>query len=210
MLRCRGAASCRPTIRRPEWAATPRISASPSKRSCRAAVSASSGCCSTGCMRSAYDGITPIDGLATGAADGAEQPQVVMSEYGAGWVVSTRDGSNPLDANQIFAVSLANNAAVKGISRVDSLADSGSPDAVTGTAGLFSNVVAWQQTPAAPACPRSVSASRRRARAWGPRPWSPCRRADRPTPPTASTPQGTSTAMPRSHGCRVSPARGRS
>ena len=96
---------------------------------------------------STFDGITPVDGLAAGAADGAEQPQVVMSEYGAGWVVSTRDGSNPLDANQIFAESLANNAATTGITRVDSLANTGAPDAVTGTAGLFSNVVAWQQSP---------------------------------------------------------------
>jgi len=102
---------------------------------------------------SAYDGITPIDGLSTGVADGSEQPQVVMSEYGAGWVVSTRDGSTPLDANQMFAMSLANNAAVQGISRVDSLANTGSPDAVAGTAGLFSNVVAWQQTPGGAGAP---------------------------------------------------------
>jgi hypothetical protein len=102
---------------------------------------------------SAYDGITPIDGLSTGVADGAELPQVVMSEYGAGWVVSTRDDSNPLDANQIFAMSLANNAATKGISRVDSLPNTGSPDAVAGTAGLFSNVIAWQQNPGSAGVP---------------------------------------------------------
>ena len=102
---------------------------------------------------SAYDGITPVDGLSTSGADGAEQPQVVMSEYGAGWVVSNRDGSNPLDANQIFAMSLANNAVTKGISRVDSLANAAPPDAVAGTAGLFSNVVAWQQSPGSAGVP---------------------------------------------------------
>ncbi|MGZ4230845.1 MAG: PKD domain-containing protein [Solirubrobacteraceae bacterium] len=96
---------------------------------------------------SAYDGIKAIDGLATSAADGAEQPQVVMSEYGAGWIVSTRDGSNPLDSNQIFAMSLINNAVTQGVVRIDSLANTGSPYAVGGTAGLFSNVIAWQQTP---------------------------------------------------------------
>jgi hypothetical protein len=102
---------------------------------------------------SAYDGITPIDGLSTSAADGAEQPQIVTSEYGAGWVVSTRDGSNPLDANQMFAMSLANNAATSGLIRVDSLANADSPDAVGGTAGLFSNVIAWQQTPGSAGVP---------------------------------------------------------
>ncbi|MGZ4255003.1 MAG: PKD domain-containing protein [Solirubrobacteraceae bacterium] len=102
---------------------------------------------------SAYDGITPVDGLSTSGADGAEQPQVVMSEYGAGWVVSNRDGSNPLDANQIFAMSLANNVVTKGISRIDSLANAAPPDAVAGTAGLFSNVVAWQQSPGSAGVP---------------------------------------------------------
>jgi hypothetical protein len=102
---------------------------------------------------SAYDGLTPVDGLSTSGADGAEQPQVVMSEYGAGWVVSNRDGSNPLDANQIFAMSLANNAATKGLLRVDSFANAAPPDAVAGTAGLFSNVVAWQQNPGSAGVP---------------------------------------------------------
>jgi hypothetical protein len=96
---------------------------------------------------SAYDGIRPVDGLTTSAADGAELPQVVMSEYGAGWIVSTRDGSNPLDANQIFAVPLINNAVPQSVVRIDSLANTGSPFAVGGTAGLFSNLIAWQQTP---------------------------------------------------------------
>jgi hypothetical protein len=102
---------------------------------------------------SAYDGITPVDGLSTSDADGADQPQVVMSEYGAGWLVSTRDGSNPLDANQIFATSLTNNAVTNGVIRVDSLANAASPDAVGGTAGLFSNLVAWQQTPGSSGVP---------------------------------------------------------
>jgi hypothetical protein len=102
---------------------------------------------------SAYDGLTPVDGLSTSGGDGAEQPQVVMSEYGAGWIVSNRDGSNPLDANQIFATSLANNAATRGLSRVDSLANAAPPDAVAGTAGLFSNVVAWQQNPGSAGVP---------------------------------------------------------
>jgi hypothetical protein len=102
---------------------------------------------------SAYDGIKPIDGLSTADADGAEQPQVVESEYGAGWIVSTRDGSNPLDANQIFAMSLTNNATTQGVIRVDSLANSAPPHAVGGTAGLFSNVIAWQQTPGSAGVP---------------------------------------------------------
>jgi hypothetical protein len=96
---------------------------------------------------SAFDGVQQVDGVATGADDGAGQPQVVTSEYGAGWVVSARDGSSPLDANQLFATSLANNAAAVGLLRVDSLANTAAPHAVAGTAGLFSNLIAWEQTP---------------------------------------------------------------
>jgi hypothetical protein len=96
---------------------------------------------------SAFDGVQQVDGVTSGAADGAVAPQVVTSEYGAGWVVSTRDGTNPFDANQLYATSLANNASVRGLVRVDSLANSGAPEAVAGTAGLFSNLIAWQQTP---------------------------------------------------------------
>jgi hypothetical protein len=96
---------------------------------------------------SAFDGVQQVDGLTTGAADGSEQPQVVTSEYGAGWVVSTRDDSNPLDANQLFATSLANNASARGLVRVDTLPNTAPPHAVTGTAGLFSNLIAWEQTP---------------------------------------------------------------
>jgi hypothetical protein len=96
---------------------------------------------------SQYDGVTPADALSSGSADGAEQPQIVMSEYGAGWIVSTRDRSNPLDVNQIFAMALSNSAASNGTGRVDSLANTGAPHAVAGTAGLYSNLIAWQQTP---------------------------------------------------------------
>jgi hypothetical protein len=96
---------------------------------------------------SAFDGIQQVDGVATGATEGSAQPQVVTSEYGAGWVVSTREGSNPMDANQLFATSLANNAAAGGLLRVDSLANTAAPSAVAGTAGLYSNLIAWEQTP---------------------------------------------------------------
>lgn len=102
---------------------------------------------------SSYDGVVPADGLSTSSGDGAQSPQLVMSEYGAGWVVSSRNGSNPLDANQIFAMALANNAAPKAMTRVDSLANTASPDAVGGTAGLYSNVIAWQQTPGSAGVP---------------------------------------------------------
>jgi hypothetical protein len=102
---------------------------------------------------SAFDGIQQVDGLSTGAADGSEQPKVVTSEYGAGWVVSTRDGSNPLDANQLFATALGNNASAGGLVRVDTLPNTAAPHAVAGTAGLFSNLIAWEQTPGASGLP---------------------------------------------------------
>jgi PKD domain len=102
---------------------------------------------------SAYDGINAVDGIVTGADDGAVAPQVVTSEYGAGWVVSTRDGANAADANQLYATSLGNNAVPRGFVRVDSLPNTATPDAVTGTAGLFSNVIAWQQSPGSAGTP---------------------------------------------------------
>jgi hypothetical protein len=98
---------------------------------------------------SAYDGITQLDGLSTASADGAVQPQVVTSEYGAGWVISTRDGSNPLDANQLYATQLGNNASARAAVRVDTGRNTASPHAVAATAGLFSNLIAWEQKPEA-------------------------------------------------------------
>jgi hypothetical protein len=102
---------------------------------------------------SAYDGIRQLDGLSTGSADGAIQPQVVTSEYGAGWVISTRDGSNPLDANQLFATQLGNNASARASVRVDTGRNTANPHAVAATAGLFSNLIAWEQTPGASSLP---------------------------------------------------------
>ena len=100
---------------------------------------------------SAYDGITAVDGVGNGTADGAIQPQVVTSEYGAGWIVSTRSGA--ADANQIYAMALGNNAVPRGLSRVDTAANTGAPSTATGTAGLFSNLIAWQQTPGSAGIP---------------------------------------------------------
>ncbi len=100
---------------------------------------------------SAYDGVNAVDGVGNGTADGAIQPQVVTSEYGAGWIVSTRSGAG--DANQIYAMALGNNAVPRGLSRVDSVPNTGAPSLVTGTAGLFSNVIAWQQTPGSAGIP---------------------------------------------------------
>ncbi len=100
---------------------------------------------------SAYDGVNAVDGVGNATADGAIQPQVVTSEYGAGWIVSTRSGAG--DANQIYAMALGNNAVPRGLSRVDSAANTGAPNAVTGTAGLFSNLIAWQQAPGSAGVP---------------------------------------------------------
>ena len=105
---------------------------------------------------SAYDGITAVDGVGNGTADGAIQPQVVTSEYGAGWIVSTRSGA--ADANQIYAMALGNNAVPRGLSRVDTAVNTGAPSTATGTAGLFSNLIAWQQTPGSAGIPRDPRA----------------------------------------------------
>jgi hypothetical protein len=100
---------------------------------------------------SAFDGVNAADGVVNGTVDGAIQPRVVSNEYGAGWIVSTRSG--PGDANQTYAMALANNAVPRVLSRVDSATSTAAPNVVTGTAGLYSNLIAWQQTPGSAGIP---------------------------------------------------------
>jgi hypothetical protein len=96
---------------------------------------------------SQYEGITEPDGLSSSSPDGADQPLIAMAEYGNGYVTSARDGSNPFDANELHAAVLGSNGSQSGVLRVDSLQNQTAPYAVPATAGLFSNLIAWQQNP---------------------------------------------------------------
>ena len=92
---------------------------------------------------SLYDGITEADGLSQGSSDGANDPQIAAGEYGGGWVTSARTASDNL-----FAASLGGNSAFAGtVTQVNTVQGSQPLDAVTATAGLNANVIAWQQEP---------------------------------------------------------------
>ncbi len=91
---------------------------------------------------SVYDGVTQPDGLSTPDSVGAQEPQVTVNEYGAGIVTTAREGSNAL-----IGTLLGNNGSRGGVVRVDSLQNAAPPYTATGTAGLFSDLIAWQQYP---------------------------------------------------------------
>jgi hypothetical protein len=91
---------------------------------------------------SQFVGLTQPDGLAGSSADNAADPQITEGEYGHGWITSARTGSNAL-----MAAPLGDDGAPGGASQVNSIAQLTPPDGVPATAGLFSNLVAWQQDP---------------------------------------------------------------
>jgi hypothetical protein len=93
---------------------------------------------------SIYDGVTIADGLSGGPGDGAQDPQVAVTEYGQGWVTSERTVSNG-----VFAQILNQNTQPAGVEQVNSLPLAMAPDPVPATAGLYSTFIAWQQEPGA-------------------------------------------------------------
>jgi hypothetical protein len=91
---------------------------------------------------SQYDGIRQPDGMAVGGAEGADQPELSVTEYGAGFITSEGD-----QAHELVASTLGSNESLGSTLRVDSLPNSSTADAVPGTAGLVSTLIAWQQDP---------------------------------------------------------------
>ncbi|HEY2317149.1 MAG TPA: hypothetical protein VGH67_02540 [Solirubrobacteraceae bacterium] len=91
---------------------------------------------------SQYDGASVADGAVTGGAEGADEPQAAVTEYGTGFATSETD-----QTHQLFTTTVGSNDARGQTERVDSLPNSDAPDAVPATAGLVSNLIAWQQTP---------------------------------------------------------------
>ena len=67
-----------------------------------------------------------------------------MTEYGQGFVTAAGQ-----QTNAVMAMELGNNGAYGSVLQVNSLAASGPSYPVPGIAGLFSTLVAWQQTPGA-------------------------------------------------------------
>lgn len=92
---------------------------------------------------SVYDGVQEPDGLSGAPADGADDPQIAVAEYGQGWITSERR-----TAGDAFAAPLAANGAFGGgVTQVNSLPVSGPSYPVPAITGLYSSLVAWQQEP---------------------------------------------------------------
>jgi hypothetical protein len=90
---------------------------------------------------SQFDGAVAADGLPAGG-ESADDPQVAMTEYGQGFVTSEGQSSHA-----VFGMELGNNGAPGSVLQIDSAAGTTPPDPVPGIAGLFSDLVAWQQDP---------------------------------------------------------------
>ena len=90
---------------------------------------------------SQFDGAVPADRLSAGG-ESAGDPQVAVTEYGQGFVTSEGQSSNG-----VFGMELGNNDAPGGVLQINSAAGTTPPDPAPGIAGLFSDLVAWQQDP---------------------------------------------------------------
>lgn len=89
---------------------------------------------------SQYDGPTAAD-----AGGGqADDPQVAMTEYGAGFVTADQENTGG-----VIAMTLGNNGAYGTPQQINSFASGSSSYPVPGTAGLFSDLIVWQQDPGA-------------------------------------------------------------
>lgn len=93
---------------------------------------------------SRYDGIQPLDGLSTPGTQSAGEPHVALTEYGQGLITSVQRSSN-----NVLAMQPVNNGGLGPVAQVNGVAGASDPHAVPGIAGLYSGLVAWQQTPGA-------------------------------------------------------------
>jgi hypothetical protein len=91
---------------------------------------------------SQFDGVTAADGVTGTGPAGADQPNVVVGEFGHGLVTAVRD-----DSNQVSAELLGRNDFAFGTIRVDSLQNTAAPQAVPAMAGPSTDLIAWQQNP---------------------------------------------------------------
>ena len=112
---------------------------------------------------SQYDGVAAADGLSTPGAEGAGDPNVAMTEYGQGFVTAETQASN-----NVLAMELGGNGASDGVLRINSLSGSSPPDPVPAIAGLFSDLVAWQQDPGSTGPPEIRIRYEPRASSLGP------------------------------------------
>jgi hypothetical protein len=87
---------------------------------------------------SEYDGpVTADQGAGT-----ADEPQVAMTEYGAGFVTDAQE-----NGGVVMAMELGDDGAYGAPQPINSIPFSSPPYAVPGLAGLFSDFIVWQQSP---------------------------------------------------------------
>jgi PKD domain len=91
---------------------------------------------------SQFDGLGQPDGLTTPGGDGAEDPGVAVTEYGRGFVTSAG-----VQSNALVAAPLGTNDELGAAAAVNAVANAADPHGAAAVAGLFSTLVAWQQSP---------------------------------------------------------------
>jgi hypothetical protein len=92
---------------------------------------------------SAFDGEVPADALGSPPSDGADDPAVVVAEYGSGWVTSSHTGSE-----NGYALALGTGeVAAAHVDQLGSLAGTTAPDVTPAMAGYYSSAIAWQRDP---------------------------------------------------------------
>jgi hypothetical protein len=79
---------------------------------------------------------------ASAGAGGADSPQITMGEYGHGWITTSGNSSHA-----VGATALGDDGQIWGSTQVNGSPNLAAPDGVPATAGLFSNLIAWQQNP---------------------------------------------------------------
>lgn len=91
---------------------------------------------------SAADGLSPINGADAG------QPNVVVNEYGSGFVTADN-----IESDNLFATTLGNSEVPISTSQVNTEFQQTQPDAAIGVAGTVSTLIAWQQDPGSSTVP---------------------------------------------------------
>lgn len=91
---------------------------------------------------SVYDGAVGADGLSTPGSDGADQPQDSAGDYGIGFSLTERENSN-----QLWATVFGQNGTPGVAFQADSQQNSAPPYATSAIDGLFTGLIAWQETP---------------------------------------------------------------
>ena len=90
---------------------------------------------------STFQGATEADGQSFASGPGATDPDIVMMQYGNGFVTSE------LANDQVWATILGQNGAIGTPQEIDSLPNASAPYPTAAIAGDYSGLIAWQHDP---------------------------------------------------------------